>query len=231
MSQRSRRDFLTRGAAGLGALTLGACAPTPSFLDPEDLEALERSGRWPPPAPPDTGLGWQDTAVSIPSTCGTTTDFYEGPYYRAGAPARYDLRTLGESGTVFTLSGAIRSSRDCQLLSDAIFDIWHVQQDGVYDMVTAELHYRARFRVGFEGRYEIITLKPIAYPVEDNRMMPSHFHVRINAEGHNELITQLRFNNDPYDDGSCPPELMMTPTVASDGSEAATFDFVLEARR
>ena len=226
MSDRTRRDFLARGVAGLGALSLGGCAPTPTLLDPDD-EGLLEDEAWRPV--PDTGAEWEDTAVSFPSSCGQTTDFAEGPYYRSGAPARVDLRTLGESGTAFTLSATVRSSRDCRLLSDAVVEIWHVKQDGVYDMTTSDMHYRTRFRVGFSGAFEITTLKPIAYPVEDNRMMPSHFHARINAEGHRELVTQLRFTNDPYDDGTCPPELMMSATVNSDGSEAASFDFVLEA--
>ncbi|MCB9762521.1 MAG: hypothetical protein H6739_22170 [Alphaproteobacteria bacterium] len=224
---KSRRDFLRYGAASLGAVVAGGCAPTPSFIDEDDRLWRPDGLSGPRPAPfLDTGV-WSDTAATAPS-CATTTPFFEGPYYRPNAPSRWDLRTLGEAGTLLTISGTVRSALDCALLPGAILEIWHVKQDGTYDMTTSTMHYRAKVEIGFEGCYTFTTVKPIPYPVENNRMMPAHFHFRLNAAGHTELVTQLRFLNDPYDDGTCPTSLMMSPTVNSDGSEDTVFDFALD---
>jgi protocatechuate 3,4-dioxygenase beta subunit len=217
---RSRRDFLA-GGAGLAALT--GCGPQGLYTDPTQAlnDGHERAHSF-----ADTGVAYADTAVSTPSTCRATVDFAEGPYYLPAAPARADLRASGATGVVLHLTLIVRSSGTCERLADAEVEIWHVQQDGDYDMSSADGNYRATVRTGFDGAVEFTTHEPIAYDVGD-KMMPKHFHFRINAPGHDELVTQLRFTGDPWDDGQCPASLMLTPTAVGDGSFEVTYEFAL----
>ncbi|MED5372950.1 MAG: hypothetical protein VX899_18160 [Myxococcota bacterium] len=219
MSDTSRRTLIHASLASLGAAALSGCAPggrgEPSLLGLRE------------PPPLDTG-GWGDTALETPGSCSDTPAFAEGPYYRDDAPVRADLRTAGETGTVLRLQMEVRSARDCRLLPDAIVDFWHVMQTGVYDLETEDMHYRCRLRTGYDGRVEVTTLKPISYYTDTGKLMPAHFHMKVTADGHEALTTQLRFLNDPDDDGQLPTELMLNPSTAADGSLDASFTFVLE---
>ncbi len=227
-ADKTRRHLL-QGAA---ALLTSACSPLPSGRRPEvetsevDSGLLADSGGSGPLGGAPSTEDWMDTGVAPPSTCQTTQVAGEGPYYIDGAPSLTDLTGTGESGTLITLSFTVRDAA-CELVADAELDFWHVQQDAEYDMSGAEGNYRCTVRTGFDGTVVIKTLKPIAYPLSDTDWMPAHFHFKIRALGHSELITQLRFTGDPYENGQVPTEQLLTPTVNADGSEEASYTFVL----
>jgi catechol 1,2-dioxygenase len=170
---------------------------------------------------------WGDTGLVEVSDCEVTADFAEGPFYQSGAPSRVDLRTAGELGTDLRMTLIVRSERDCRLIGDAQVDLWHVMQTGLYDLEGTDMHYRCNVQTGFDGRVEITTLKPISYYTETGKLMPSHFHIKVSAEGHDTVTTQLRFANDPDDDFQVPPELMLETTTASDGVLETTFVITL----
>ena len=96
-----------------------------------------------------------------------------------------------------------------------------------YDMSGSDGNYRCTLRTGMDGTVVIKTIKPIAYSTGHVAWIPAHIHFKIRAFGHPELITQLRFVDDPYDDGGVPSEQLLSPTVLSDGSEEAAYTFVL----
>lgn len=222
MSQLERRSLLF----GLGALGLITGCEGPRGW----RGGAQGKGAAPPLDSGDTGLGaeWADTAVEPVTTCEVTGAFAEGPFYQSGAPARVDLRTAGEVGTTLVLDFVVRGGRDCRLLSDAVVDLWHVMQTGLYDLEGTEMHYRCKVQTGFDGRVQITTLKPISYYTETGKLMPAHFHIKVSAAGHDTVTTQLRFANDPDDDGQVPAELLLTPSTASDGSQQADFVFTLK---
>jgi protocatechuate 3,4-dioxygenase beta subunit len=202
MKPLSRREVLELAAGSAGLLALGACEETDRAAEPLDT-------------------------AEEPSVCGVPTkDAAEGPYYRPDAPDREDMRTLGEAGTELVFEGTVRSDLDCSPLAGAVVELWHAKQTGVYDMDTTDMHYRTRVRVGFDGTFRVTTLIPPSYPVGD-KMMPRHLHFRINAPNHHELVTQLRWSGDVMTDGPFDPDLQMTPTIAADGSESVTWEFVL----
>ena len=224
-SEHTRRLVL-KGAA---AMLTSACAPA-SLVSPiegdwtdsgltDEANSGTRSG-----APPMTE--WDDTGVTPPSYCETTAEAGEGPYFLSDAPSRTDLTDSGESGTIITLLLTFRNAA-CELLSGAVVDFWHAQQNEEYDMSGADGNYRCTLRTGFDGTLQIKTIRPIPYPLSETNWIPAHFHFKVRAQGHPELITQLRFVDDPFDDGGVPTEQLLNPTVAADGSETATYTFVL----
>jgi len=234
------RRHLLEGALASAALT--ACrgtdgpkaSPTPGYDDGHDVIHTQMRPRDPGTDPVDghtegplVDTGWDDTGVA-PDACNTTDPFAEGPYFRSSAPNRTDLRVSGDGGTVFHLTLEVRSSADCLPLPGAVIELWHCNPDGDYDMTTSDLNYRCRVRTDFAGQVVLTTYKPVPYPLDDTRWMPRHFHLKVAAAGHDSLTTQLRFTGDPYDDGTLPTSLMMTPTVHSDGSESAVFVLVLD---
>ena len=237
MSTPSTRRSLLHGA--LASATLAACGASGKR---EQTPGLSLSGDSGSPGralsdgtaidgPGDGSLldtGWADTAATPPA-CSTTTPFAEGPYFLSDAPDRSDLRSVATTvGTTFTLLLTVRSEGDCGPLAGAVVELWHCDPDGDYDMTTDDMQFRCRVRSDFAGQVVLTTYKPVPYELDgEGRWMPAHFHMKVYAAGHRPLTTQLRFTGDPYDDGTLPTSLMMTPTVNADGSETASFTVTL----
>ena len=65
--------------------------------------------------------------------CATTHDNIEGPYYRSGAPERWDLTAPGMKGTPLDIEGRVFAADCTTPLRDAELDIWQANDDGHYD--------------------------------------------------------------------------------------------------
>ena len=88
-----------------------------------------------------------------------------------------------------------------------------------------------------EGRYRFKTIKPAAYPTGPTSMRPAHIHFEVVGR-HDELVTQIYFEGDPYNDkdrylqsASRPEALIVklssaTPEFEPD-SVTAVFDIVI----
>jgi catechol 1,2-dioxygenase len=129
----------------------------------------------------------------------TTTDIL-GPYYRPGAPLRRNLNPAAYPGEILHLSGTIYKEDGRTPASKSLIEIWQCNQEGFYDNISDEYVYRARQEVGKNGQYSFITSIPVAYPSETNpnQFRPAHIHMRISAEGAQDLITQIYFKDDPH---------------------------------
>src|SRR4051812_15325289 len=68
-----------------------------------------------------------------PAVCGLTHDNIEGPYYRAGAPARAALVEPGMPGVPLMLEGRVTGSDCGRGLANVDLDVWHATHDGHYD--------------------------------------------------------------------------------------------------
>ena len=214
----SRRQLLF---ASLATVAVG-CKPTPTLLDThEELDPGDSEGGQ------DTGT--QDTGpfdTGTPEECRPTRSSDEGPYFRADAPDRKDLRTMDEEGTALVLRLQVRSAADCALLPGTVIELWHCQQNGLYDMMSETFHYRCKVQTGDYGRVEITTLRPPSYGEPDKRIQ-AHIHLKVSHPDHEPLITQLRFVNDPDDNGTTPATLYLDPEVLEDGSEEDRFMLAL----
>lgn len=106
--------------------------------------------------------------------CSPTRPDMLGPFYTPNAPVR---SIVGEG---YTLSGVVKSSKDCLPIANARIEFWLTGPDGTYNN-----DHRATIFSEREGRYYFQSNFPPAYFGR-----PSHIHIRVSASGFKTLITQ-----------------------------------------
>jgi protocatechuate 3,4-dioxygenase beta subunit len=128
------------------------------------------------------------------------------------------------TGTRLALEGRVLDA-DCAPLAGATVDLWQADADGAYDLEGFAL--RGQVTTDAEGRYAFSTIVPGHY-LNGSQYRPAHIHVKVGADGHALLTTQLYFEGDPYNDIDpfIKDSLVMTP-LEEEGGLRATFDFVL----
>jgi protocatechuate 3,4-dioxygenase beta subunit len=158
-------------------------------------------------------------AISHEGETGVTPSDVEGPLYRENPPWRekpvkiYEEYEGVENGDVLFVRGRVTSA-DGAPISGAVLDIWQTGPDGGYDIWDErqpDYNFRGRFGVDEEGNYEFQTMvpKPYTVPTEGpvGRLLeatgqhpwrPAHIHFKVESEGHEPLITQVFFPDDPY---------------------------------
>ncbi|MGD9893386.1 MAG: intradiol ring-cleavage dioxygenase [Dehalococcoidia bacterium] len=138
-----------------------------------------------------------------------------GPFYRPEArelPAGASI-SLDGRGEPAVVSGRVRST-DGTPIANALLDVWEGNEDGLYeqqDPNQPDMNLRDRFRTDAEGRYTIVAMKPVSYPVPDDGPVgemlrsigrhpyrPAHIHFIVSADGHLPLTTHLFAKGDPY---------------------------------
>ncbi|TMI81026.1 MAG: catechol 1,2-dioxygenase, partial [Bacteroidetes bacterium] len=127
----------------------------------------------------------------------TTTDIL-GPFYRPGAPFRVDLVQPGTKGDVLRFSGTILSKDGKTPMKDALVEIWHCNEDGVYDNTSDDYIYRASLKTGADGKYHFRTILPVAYKAGATLTRPAHIHMRISGTQLQDLVTQIYFKGDKH---------------------------------
>jgi protocatechuate 3,4-dioxygenase beta subunit len=98
-------------------------------------------------------------------------------------------------------------------IPDATLDIWQAKADGVYDVQdpNAGFELRGRVRTNADGRYAFRTYKPAFYGIPTDGpvgvlmeamrrspMRPAHMHAIVAAPGHQQVITHIFVDGDPY---------------------------------
>ncbi len=142
--------------------------------------------------------------------CETTTDIL-GPFYRPESPVRNTLLVKGEGGVPIELYGIIRHN-DCRSpYKNAKVELWHCDNDGVYDNTTEEFRYRGTTHTDDDGSYSFNTILPVPYDAGGGLIRPAHFHLMITAKGYQSFVTQLYFTGDK--------NLINDPSAASPTAE------------
>jgi protocatechuate 3,4-dioxygenase beta subunit len=185
-------------------------------------------------------------AISHGGESGVTPSDVEGPLYREDPPWRekpvkiYEEYEGVENGDVLFVHGRVTSA-DGTPIKDAVLDIWQTGPDGGYDLWDerqADYNFRGRFGVDEDGSYEFQTMVPKPYTVPTDgpvgRLLeatgqhpwrPAHIHFKVEAEGHEPLITQVFFPDDPYLDndtiGAVKPALVRPLTKHESEEELA----------
>jgi protocatechuate 3,4-dioxygenase beta subunit len=191
---------MLKGALAAGALGSGGIWPRLLLAAPVPLTPSCRGG-----------LQEQATLPSAP-----------GPYFKPDSPERGDFIDAHSHGHLIALKGRVLS-RSCQPVARALLDLWHADQNGVYD--ESGFRYRGHIYTDEQGYYQFNTIEPAVYPGRTR-----HFHFKVQAPGRPILTTQLFFPGEPRNDvdGLFRPELLMsisdTPALMS-----AQFDFVIDA--
>ena len=124
----------------------------------------------------------------LPSKACKTQRDAEGPYYKSGAPLKMIIETEGQP---LQITGTVFKASDCSTpVANAIIDIWHCDSSGQYD--SNGFKCRGFVKTDARGKYSFKTIFPPPYGSR-----PRHIHVKVRAEGHSELTTQIYFQGDP----------------------------------
>ena len=145
----------------------------------------------------------------------------EGPFFKPRSPQRSNLRESGIAGRAVDLSGLVLT-RSCRPVPGALVDLWHADDNGVYDNKNFRL--RGHVFTDNEGRYAFQTIVPGLYPGRTR-----HYHVKVQAPGERpDLTTQFYFPDESRNrsDGLFRRELVMQVSEAKDAL-VARFDVVL----
>ena len=92
----------------------------------------------------------------------TTTDIL-GPFYRPGAPLRTDLVRPGTKGEILHFGGTIFNKDGKTPTKNALVEIWHCNENGMYDNTSDEYIYRSSWKTGTDGKYNFQTINPVPY--------------------------------------------------------------------
>ncbi|WP_313565706.1 catechol 1,2-dioxygenase [Mobilicoccus sp.] len=199
---------------------------------------------------------WLEHVIEDINTSHRTGDkgSIEGPYYVPNAPemgshAKIDMRD-GEKGDTLRFQGQVRST-DGSPLGGAKVELWHADADGFYSQYAPglpEWNLRGSFTVDDEGRFQIDTVLPAPYQIPTDgacgRLIaaagwhawrPAHLHLKVGAQGHEQLTAQLYFPGDPHNEddiaSAVKPELMLDPKdgdVDGTAGKVVDYDFVLD---
>ena len=160
--------------------------------------------------------------MAAPVSCNRTAtpSVTEGPYFKAGSPARTSLLDAALPGTRLTLTGLVLNA-SCQPVPGAVLDFWQADAAGRYDNTGFTL--RGHQTADSGGGYRLETVIPGLYTGRTE-----HIHVKVQMPGGSILTTQLFFPDMATNsaDGIYNPALLID---LAPGGEARTgrFDFVL----
>lgn len=186
-----------------------------------------------------------------------TSSTIEGPYFREGAPlltghpATLPMRP-DEPGDKMRFTATIRDTNG-NPLPNAVVDVWHSTNDGIYTFFSPKLPdeylLRGKITSDADGALEFRSIRPVPYEIPKDgptgylmnsvlgrhSWRPAHLHFRIVADGYRQLITQLYFEGDPYlDSDSCSGvkrELVVPVTkteIEGEPWHQVQYDFVLQ---
>lgn len=127
----------------------------------------------------------------------TTTDIL-GPFYRPGAPMRSEMVQKGTTGQLLHFNGTVFAKDAKTPLRNSLVEIWHCNEQGVYDNTSDEYVYRSSFKTGADGKYHFRTILPVPYLVGAEVTRPAHIHMRISGNTGQDLVTQVYFKGDEH---------------------------------
>ena len=165
----------------------------------------------------------------------TTTDIL-GPFYRPGAPMRSNIIPPNSKGSPMNLSGTIFKEDGKTPLSNALVEIWQCDENEHYDNASDSYLFRGAIQTGKNGTYDFKTIVPVPYkadPNDEGSWRPAHIHMRVSVADQQDLITQIYFKGDKYNDtdtwASSPLAVnrILAVTKNSAGGNSAVFDVVL----
>ncbi|RXK60821.1 catechol 1,2-dioxygenase [Lacibacter luteus] len=144
------------------------------------------------------GLNWN--GKNFEGDNATTTDIL-GPFYRPGAPLRSNLRLPKSNGAPIVLRGIIFKEDGKTPINNALVEIWHCDEQEVYDNASDDYNYRAAQKTKADGKYTFKSILPVPYKADPNdeaSWRPAHIHMRVSVPDQQDLITQIYFKGGKY---------------------------------
>lgn len=122
----------------------------------------------------------------------TTTDIM-GPFFSEGAPQTNTIVPSSYQGDRLFLSGSVGAT-DCETpIANAVLDFWQADELGAYD--NEGFIFRGKLLTDANGQYNLETIVPGKY-LNGSSYRPAHIHLKVQAEGYEELVTQIYFRGD-----------------------------------
>jgi catechol 1,2-dioxygenase len=190
----------------------------------------------------------RSTYAGLPGSEGTV----QGPYYKANAPMLTEKPFVmpmrpDEPGEPMVLRGQVLDLNG-KPIPGALIDLWHSSNDGTYSSFVGDvppMNLRARFHADDEGRYTVRTIRPAPYQIPHggpvgqflemigrHAWRPAHFHLKVSAEGYQQLTTQVYFRggkwlNDGDGDVSSAVKESLVLDVVDDHDQATAAQYDL----
>ena len=114
---------------------------------------------------------------------------------------RTNLRLPNSKGTPVVLKGSIFKEDGETPINNALVEIWHCDENEVYDNASDEYKYRGGQKTKTDGKYEFKSILPVPYKDDPNNeasWRPAHIHLRVSVPNQQDLITQIYFKGGKY---------------------------------
>ena len=138
----------------------------------------------------------------------------EGPFYPVVDQVDKDSDLVvvdgaksSAAGEIILIEGVVQD-QFCNPVRNALVEIWQACVTGKYNHPSDEnpaqldpnFQYWGKAVTNAEGFYRFRTIIPGAYPADKNWIRPPHIHFKISRRGYVELITQLYFENEKFNE-------------------------------
>lgn len=178
-NQTNRRDFLKMGTSAAGAALL--------------ISPLSKA---------------------LAATCQRTPPQTAGPFYPGEKQFQTDTdltRLPGHQeraqGQVIYVQGKVLN-RSCRPIANANVEIWQACATGKYNnprdpnpaVLDPHFKYWAETFTNEKGEYGFKTILPGAYPADMDWTRPPHIHFKVTCLGYSELVTQMYFKGNQFND-------------------------------
>jgi protocatechuate 3,4-dioxygenase beta subunit len=131
--------------------------------------------------------------ASKTESCEPTTTDIMGPFFSEGAPQTNNIVPTSYQGDRLFLSGILNAT-DCETpISNAVLDFWQADEEGTYD--NEGFIFRGKLITDANGQYNLETIIPGKY-LNGSSYRPAHIHLKVQAEGYEDLVTQIYFSGD-----------------------------------
>jgi len=154
-------------------------------------------------------------ASNIAAMCDATPRQPVGPFYPVSDQAdknkdltMVDGGTALASGTFLYLSGTV-TDQNCQPVPRVVVEIWQACETGRYNhpgdednpgALDPNFQYWGIALTDSDGRYDFKTIIPGHYDAAPGWTRPPHIHFKLHKRGIRELITQMYFAGNPYNE-------------------------------
>jgi len=153
-------------------------------------------------------------ANALEAVCGLTPPQTKGPFYPGETQFDQDTdltqmpgNKRRAEGQIIYVTGRV-TDQNCVPLANANVEIWQACASGRYNNakdpnpapIDPNFKYWAETFTDAQGQYRFKTILPGAYPAAEGWIRPPHIHFKVSKLGYKELITQMYFKGDVYND-------------------------------
>ncbi len=151
---------------------------------------------------------------AVATMCGLTPAQTPGPFYPGESSFSQDNdltkipgRNRVAKGQVILIQGQV-IDLTCTPVSGATVEIWQACESGRYNNPTdtntavldPDFKYWGEAITDQNGQYNFKTILPGAYPADVDWTRPPHIHFKVSRLGYKELVTQMYFKGNAYND-------------------------------